>query len=347
MLSLVVGIPQALSFYTYYPLWKTYLENLGAKVVLSRPTNREILEWGIRNTVTDACIPVKVLHGHVIDLKDRVDFLLIPRLVSSDGRDTFCPKFLGLPEMVRFSGEKLPKIIDTSLRATRFSNGIHAFLAGIARQLGVSSIRRQATAAKRACRAQRLYQKLLLAGFHPLPALEILERGEIARTDRLNSNQTISQMACSVSGNGGDQSELLSIALLGYPYMIYDSFLNSNLYQKLKDMGVEPITPERLTAAEMRQASRILPQSFFWHYSNRVSWSCLHMLNNPGLVEGVIHVTAFACGPDAMVDKFLELRSKQAQVPYLTITIDEHTGAGGIQTRLEAFVDMLRARRGN
>ena len=55
------------------------------------------------------------MHGHVMDLKDRADYLFLPRLVSVDGRATFCPKFLGLPEMVRFAGEELPEIIDSPL----------------------------------------------------------------------------------------------------------------------------------------------------------------------------------------------------------------------------------------
>lgn len=316
-------------------------------MVLSRPTNREILEWGIRNTVTDACIPIKILHGHVIDLKDRVDYLFIPRMISADGRATFCPKFLGLPDMVRFSGEKLPEIIDTPLRATRFGNGIFAFLTGVARKLGVNSVCKQVAAATRACQVQRIYQKLLLTGLHPLTALELLEAGEIPPSCPAlrgpGEETALPAGSAAREGTGGPES--LKVALLGYPYMIYDPFISSNLYQKLKDMGVDPVTPERITPKQMRRASRILLQNFFWHYSNRVSWSSLHILENPGSVEGVIHITAFACGPDAMVDKFVELEAKQAQIPFLTLTIDEHTGEGGIQTRLEAFVDMLWAKR--
>ena len=312
-------------------------------MVLSTSTNREILEWGIRNTVTDACIPIKIMHGHVMDLKDRVDYLFLPRLVSVDGRATFCPKFLGLPEMVRFAGEELPEIIDSPLEATRFSDGIFAFLSDVARRLGIRSLLKQTAAARRARRVQREYEKLLFSGVHPLRAQELLDAGVIG----VIPDGGRRRHGGAAVGNGSGEPGPLRVALLGYPYMLYDPFLSSNLYQRLKDMGTEPITPEQITPREMQQASKILPQNFFWHYSNRVSWSCLHILNNPNMVEGVIHVTAFACGPDAMVDKFMELQAKRAQVPYLTITIDEHTGVGGIQTRLEAFVDMLWDRRDN
>ncbi|HOB29718.1 MAG: acyl-CoA dehydratase activase-related protein [Dethiobacteria bacterium] len=332
---MIVGIPQTLSFYSYYPLWKTFLEGLGVEVVLSRPTNREILEWGIRDTVTDACIPIKILHGHVIDLKDRVDRLFIPRMVSVDGRATFCPKFLGLPDMVRFSGAKLPPVIDSRVQATRFRSGIIPFFRDIVRQLQVKPKFNWLVSAYQACQQQRNYQQLLLTGLPPLQAMRYLETDPQVRADAAG-------LAEPAGGNPGSK---LKVALLGYPYVLYDPFISSNLYQRLKDMGVDLVTPEQVPPRQMRRLSRVLPQNFFWHYSNRVSWSSLYYLEKPGRVDGVIHVTAFACGPDAMVDKFVELEAKKKKVPFLTLTMDEHTGEGGIQTRLEAFVDMLRTKK--
>jgi predicted nucleotide-binding protein (sugar kinase/HSP70/actin superfamily) len=34
-----IGIPRALLFYHFYPLWKTFFENLGFQVILSPETN--------------------------------------------------------------------------------------------------------------------------------------------------------------------------------------------------------------------------------------------------------------------------------------------------------------------
>jgi predicted nucleotide-binding protein (sugar kinase/HSP70/actin superfamily) len=62
-------------------------------------------------------------------------------------------------------------------------------------------------------------------------------------------------------------------------------------------------------------------------------------------VDGIIHITAFACGPDSIVDKYLEIEAKKRKIPYMSVTIDEHTGEAGMRTRLEAFLDMLEYRR--
>jgi predicted nucleotide-binding protein (sugar kinase/HSP70/actin superfamily) len=77
-----VGIPRYLSFYSYYPLWKTFFEELGLDVITSSPTNQQILNAGVAEAVNDACIPIKLYHGHVMEIKDQVDMLFVPRFVK-------------------------------------------------------------------------------------------------------------------------------------------------------------------------------------------------------------------------------------------------------------------------
>ena len=328
-----VGIPRALYYYTYYPMWQAFLEKLGAEVVFSSLTNKGILDAGIRETVNDACIPIKLFHGHVLDLKDRVDFLWVPRLVSPGGHVTYCPKFLGLPDMIRFSGMQLPALIDSRLSLRGLPGGMRRFLRVTAAALGFNNLAVQQNALFSAFKQHNLYQRLLLNGEHPLAASLTL-----AGTSQSSRNAGLASTEAS--------PDHLTVALLGYPYTIYDSFVSSGVYHKLLHMGVSVITTEQIPPKELRRMSRVLPQNFFWHYSNRVCWSGLSLLNRKA-VDGIIHITAFGCGPDAMVDKILELEAKQAQVPFLTLTIDEHTGDGGVQTRIEAFTDMLRAKKEN
>ena len=63
-----IGIPRALVYYYYFPQWKTFFEELGYKVVISDKTSRKIIDQGIKVTLNDACVPIKLFHGHVIDL---------------------------------------------------------------------------------------------------------------------------------------------------------------------------------------------------------------------------------------------------------------------------------------
>ena len=47
---LKVGIPHSLFYFYYYPLWKTFFEELGAQVIKSHPTSRLTVDqgWGWR-----------------------------------------------------------------------------------------------------------------------------------------------------------------------------------------------------------------------------------------------------------------------------------------------------------
>jgi len=86
-MSVKVGIPKALLFYYYYPQWKTFFTKLGVKTVISRDTTRGLLEKGLQSTVDEACLPVKLAVGHVLDLRDRVDYIFLPRMVSTAVRE--------------------------------------------------------------------------------------------------------------------------------------------------------------------------------------------------------------------------------------------------------------------
>ena len=110
-----IGIPRALFYYQYFPFWKTLFEVLRFEVVLSPPTNKEILEQGTKLCVDDACLPIKVYHGHIAVLKDKVDMIFVPRVISIEPRKYICPKFLGLPDMIRNSIPDISRVLDTEL----------------------------------------------------------------------------------------------------------------------------------------------------------------------------------------------------------------------------------------
>jgi predicted nucleotide-binding protein (sugar kinase/HSP70/actin superfamily) len=60
-------------------------------------------------------------------------------------------------------------------------------------------------------------------------------------------------------------------------------------------------------------------------------------------IDGIIYVACFACGPDSFIGEIIERKIENK--PYMLLVIDEHTGEGGLNTRLEAFCDMLRRKR--
>ncbi len=105
-----VGIPKGLLYYKYHVFLETFFKELGAEIINSPDTNKQLLNLGIKSCTDEACLPVKVFHGHVEYLKDKCDLLVIPRIMQLRKREIICPKFCGLPEMILNSIEDLPPI---------------------------------------------------------------------------------------------------------------------------------------------------------------------------------------------------------------------------------------------
>lgn len=324
-----VGIPRTLLYYSFYPLWRRFLEELGARVVTSAQTTKETLDAGVATAVTDACVPIKVMHGHVMELVRRgVDYLFLPRVVCTNGRTVYCPKFLGLPDMVRSSVGSLPKMIDVrvDLRRGRAEASRVALLVGRLFTNQTGRVRRAWTVA-RAELAR--YKEILRGGVDPEMAMGLARTG-----------------ASPTSVPLADALAPLRLAVIGYPYVLHDPFLNLNLLKKLQALGVTPLTSQMVSEEDLAAQRAKLHKDLFWTYSDEAVSAAYHYLERPDEVDGLIHLTAFGCGPDSMVDKMIELRARECRaVPFMSLMIDEHTGEAGLSTRLEAFADMLRRRK--
>jgi predicted nucleotide-binding protein (sugar kinase/HSP70/actin superfamily) len=61
--------------------------------------------------------------------------------------------------------------------------------------------------------------------------------------------------------------------------------------------------------------------------------------------DGMVHMCPAGCMPEVSVRPILAQVSREKDIPVLELSFDEHTSAVGVVTRLEAFVDILLARR--
>ena len=104
-----VGIPRALMvYYQQFPFWRTFFEELGFSVVVSRESDKALVNQSIEAMTTETCLPVELMHGHVIDLVEKdVDYIFIPFIVNGkekEGNKTFncnCPWIQTYPFMVK------------------------------------------------------------------------------------------------------------------------------------------------------------------------------------------------------------------------------------------------------
>jgi len=309
----VVGIPKGLLYHYYHPLWESFFGVLGFEVKISPDTNKKIVNNGIMSAVDEACLPVKVFYGHVLELAEQVDYLFLPRIVSVVEKEYMCPKLLGIPDMLLACLTKPPRVIDTTINLRNSHKQLDQALKEICTIIEVP-LKEGLKAWQAAEKRQRQYEMYLQSGNLP-PGLTFNPRG-------------------------------IPIAVLGHGYNIYDAYINMGMMEKLHDLGATVWTKEMVAPNIIDNFAGKLPKRMFWTFGKQLLGSGLYYLNNPQ-VKGMIFVASFGCGPDSMVGDLLERFAHRGnKKPFMFITIDEHSGEAGLMTRLEAFMDMIMRRAG-
>lgn len=320
-----VGILRALFYYQYYPMWQAFFEELGAETVVSSPTNKDIFTSGNSRAVAETCLPVKVFFGHVISLVDKCDYMFIPAIRSWGKKAYNCSKFLGLPDMTRALIPECPPILDPeidlnkgqrNLRKTIYSLGSHF-------TCHRGKIKK---AIEKAWKTDSAYRKEMAdLGITPVQAI-----------DRIYGKN------CE-PGSALNLSPVLKIALIGHPYVIYDDYINHRLISRLQAMGAEIFTPEMADQEALDVAMAELVGSPHWTFEADIIGAGEFYLE--AKVDGMITVAVFGCGPDSMMIDVVRHRASELKVPFLYLSLDEHTSEGGLITRLEAFLDMVKRRK--
>jgi predicted CoA-substrate-specific enzyme activase len=121
-----------------------------------------------------------------------------------------------------------------------------------------------------------------------------------------------------------------AILLAGHSYNAFTPEASQSVGKKLSSMGVPVIPADCLAPVGKGPTS--------WHFANQILNATALAREHPNLF--LLCVSNFSCTIDAFTQAMLssELGSK----PYLIVEIDAHTADAGVQTRLEAFLDIIR-----
>ena len=308
----VVGIPRSLFLYEHYPFWKTFFAELGFRVELSDETSKQIIHQGVETVVAEFCFPVKVAHGHVLDLINKgVRRIFLPSIVdmptSGGARNSFnCPYVQTFPYTVRsaIDFEKLGvEVLSPPIYFGRGEKMLRKSMVLLGRSLNVSPSAAKKALAKAQSVQSEFFSRLVKRG------KEILEG--LGPQDR-------------------------ALVVISRPYNGCDSRINLNLPQKLRQLGVLPIPIDMMPWEELPEEER--ETNLYWKAGQRIMQTARLVKDDERLFA--VYLTNFGCGPDSFISHFFskEMEGK----PYLQLEIDEHSADAGVVTRCEAFMDSLK-----
>jgi predicted nucleotide-binding protein (sugar kinase/HSP70/actin superfamily) len=309
----LLGIPRSLFFQELMPFFRSFFEDLGFNVVYSQKTNKQMIRQGVECLAAEPCYPVKVAHGHVLDLLEAgVKRIFLPSVIDLPHphpeikQGLVCPLAQSLAYTLSTAIDVAPYGANLLSPVLYFGRGYQALRQGLralGKGLGISP-RAVDRALPKALAAQVAYYGKLKAR-----GREIL--------DNLQSEERL-------------------MVLVGRPYNAFDPGMNLNVHRKLGQLGVLAMPMDFLPVDEVEDLEDIKPM--FWRFGQKILGVGEHIRKDPRLYG--IFITNFGCGPDSFIQHFF--RDRMRGKPYLELEIDEHSADVGASTRLEAFLDSLQ-----
>ena len=300
-----IGIPRGMLYYRYEILWKTFFTKLGHDVRVSPSTTQSIAEQGMALTIDEACLSLKLYFGHVHALMGKCNYIFIPRVSNFGQNRDMCPRFHALYDVAaNLFRDSGQKFLTCNIDVTRGEGELKAFLS-LGQTLGCS-LKQTLSAYKAAKReVERAWKDKL--------------RAQKKRLDQ----------------------EGLKILIAGHDYLIHDAFVGKPITDFLAGNGVIPIEAGVVDRDTALKRSLELSPTIRWELNREIVGGIAQYQDK---VDGVIFLSAFPCGPDAMVNELMLRRMDD--LPMLNLVLDGQNGTAGLETRLESFLDIIRFKGG-
>ena len=227
-----IGIPKALLYYYYNDLWIYFFKYLKLNVVYSNQSNKKILSDGERLAQDEACLSLKLYLGHVKDLINRCDYILVPRLYSVKKNEGVCTNFNALYDLVNNTFDNI-NILNYNIDLTKNENELLGFL-NLGKELGFSYI-----------------NSYIAYKFAKEKSLENRIRREEKQKYNLSTNNT-------------------KILVAAHPYNLYDELVGKPIIDYLEDENITIIYSDRINHKIIDSECEKISTDIHWTHSKEV-----------------------------------------------------------------------------
>jgi len=312
-----IGINRSFMVNTYYPLYSTFFTELGFEPILPKLPSQK----GIDQRGAAFCYPGELAHGFFHSLlqeENPPEFIFLPHFKAipvSKGYTSsqVCPFVQGEPFYLQTTfREKLDElkrkgttVLTPLLDLTEGLMMAREPLVETAIQMGVNRNR-----------AEEAFRKALKQQMECMA--EMKEIGEKALKEIEADPDKIAVVIFARSYNG-----FVEEAHMGIPH-------------KFASKGIM-VMPLDFLSFDDEEAKRHM----YWGMGQLILKAGSFVKRHPQLFG--TYITNFSCGPDSFIVGYF--RDLMGQKPSLTLELDNHTADTGVETRVEAFLDIVAAYR--
>ncbi|OQY58998.1 MAG: activase [Desulfobacteraceae bacterium 4572_88] len=312
-----VGMNRSFLVNSYYPLYSNFFAELGFDIVLPDVSSEE----GIDRKNAAFCYPAELAHGFfyaLLENENPPESIFLPHFKSVEvpkgySSSQVCPFVQGETFYLRTTfreeldalGEKGTKVLTPLLDMVKGLETAKAPLVETALEMGAD---RQT--------AERAFAKAL-------------ERQRACMAEmREIGKQAIRKLETEPEKN--------AVVIFARPYNGFVGEAHMGIPHKLASRGVLVI-PFDFLSLDDEKAKRHM----YWGMGQLITRAARVVERHPQLFG--TYITNFSCGPDSFLLGYF--RDIMGRKPSLTLELDSHTADAGLETRIEAFLDIVTAYR--
>ena len=301
-----IGISRSLLTNTLYPLYYNFFSKLGMKVVLSD----EVDEDGKDKLQSSFCFPVELSHGLFENLlKKNLDYIFLPHITQMESQtehqhNRLCVFVQGECYLLKstFRNSIKTKMISPVIDFTLKESELKETFVDIAKELGKNRNE----------------------------AIKAFVFAISRQNEMLNEFKELGKKAIKEIESNPDS---IGIVLFGRAYNSFAAEANLNIPHKFASKNITIIPQDFLTVTNNDSY-----ENMYW-YSGHQILSIARYVKTHNQLFGT-YITNYSCGPDSFILSYF--RKIMGSKPSLTLELDSHSADVGIDTRIDAALDIIR-----
>jgi len=312
-----IGMNRSFMVNTYYPLYSHFFSELGFEPVMPD----EPLQEGIDQKSAAFCYPAELAHGFfyaLLQMETPPEYIFLPHFKAVPALDDHigsqvCPFIQGetfyLQATFRDKLEEIKKrgtkILTPLIDLTEGLESAQKSLVEAAMQMKVSRRAAETAFTQAVAKQNECLHEMTAIGKRTLAALE----------------------------SDPDQT---AVVIFARSYNGFVDEAHMGIPHKFASRGILVIPFDFLPSDDFRTKRHM-----YWGTGQRIMKASRFIQHHPQLFGTFI--TNFSCGPDSFVIGYF--RDIMGRKPSLTLELDSHTADAGLETRIEAFLDIVNAYR--
>jgi predicted CoA-substrate-specific enzyme activase len=304
-----VGMNRSFLLNTYFPFFNRFFAELGFRLTL--PSKQD--PRGVDQQGAAFCFPAEIAHNYAATLlAEKPDFIFLPHLRrlplgEPDMDSCTCVLVQGEPYYLRAAFpafETRDNVISQVLDFFKgFAEDREAFMQ-IALKLGADPNKVDRALHAAADDQQKFSEDIREIGRRGLEAIE-------------------------------QDPAKFGVVVFGRPYNSLASVANKGIPAKFASRGITIIPFDMLPYWNEKLTD---DHNMYWAMGQIILKGARFVEKHPQLYGA--YITNFSCGPDSFLVSFF--RDIMGRKPSLTLELDSHTADAGLETRIEAFLDIIR-----